>query len=236
MKAKRVVVLTGAGISSESGVRTFRDHDGLWEHHPIEDVATPAAWQRNPLLVWRFYQARRRQLREVEANPAHKALARLQQGVDHFLLITQNVDNLHERGGSEDILHMHGRLETLRCEVSGENEYRMADADLSDDFLSCSCCQPAARLRPDIVWFGEMPMYLPEIYAAVAACDVFIVVGSSGHVYPAAGLVDEAKDAGAHTILVNAEPPLNAESFDEVHIGKAGEVLPKLVESWLLTK
>ncbi len=233
MREQRVVVLTGAGISAESGIRTFRDNDGLWENHRIEEVATPEGWAANPALVWEFYQARRRQLHEVEPNPAHVALAYLQQHVNEFLLITQNVDDLHERGGSQDVLHMHGQLEMLRCEASGRSERRMAEQDFSDDFLSCSCCSDPQRLRPDIVWFGEIPMQLERIFTAVQACDVFIVVGSSGHVTPAADLVDIAKKVGAHTVLVNAEPPQNLYAFDEVHLGKAGELLPGLVSQWL---
>lgn len=233
MQEKRVVVLTGAGISAESGIRTFRDNDGLWENHRLEDVATPEAWRIDPNLVWRFYQVRRRQLLEVRANPAHVALAQLAAGLDGMTLITQNVDDLHERGGSDDVVHMHGQLATLRCEVSGRNEVRMNDDDLVDDFLFCSCCAAPARLRPDIVWFGEMPMHMEAIYTAVDACEVFVVVGSSGHVYPAADLVHIAKANGAHTVLVNAEAPLNIEAFDEVHLGKAGELLPGLVQAWL---
>ena len=233
MQGKRVVVLTGAGISAESGIRTFRDNDGLWEEHRIEDVATPQGWRANPALVWGFYQARRRQLHEVESNPAHAALASLEEGLEHMLLITQNVDDLHERGGSKDVVHMHGQLVTLRCETSGRSEHRMDAADLTDEFLTCTCCAEAQRLRPDIVWFGEMPMQLEEIYAAVEACEVFIVVGSSGHVYPAAGLVDVARSVGARTVLINAEAPVNSDAFDEMHLGKAGELLPNLVHEWI---
>jgi NAD-dependent deacetylase len=233
MKQQRVVVLTGAGISAESGIRTFRDNDGLWENHRVEDVATPQGWAADPALVWRFYQERRRQLHEVVPNPAHRALAELQQGVEDFVLVTQNVDDLHERGGSQDVVHMHGRLETLRCEGSGRSEHRMEVSDMGDEFLTCSCCMEPQRLRPDIVWFGEMPMELERIYGAVETCDVFIVVGSSGHVYPAAGLVLLAKECGARTVLVNAEPPQNLDAFDEVHLGKAGELLPGLVSGWL---
>lgn len=236
MQGKRVVVLTGAGVSAESGIRTFRDNGGLWEEHRIEDVATPQAWRADPELVWRFYQARRRQLNEVEPNPAHVALATLEQGLDHVLLITQNVDDLHERGGSEDVIHMHGQLQTLRCEVSGRSEVRMEDSDLSDDFLTCTCCAEPQRVRPDIVWFGEQPMFMAEIYAAVDACEVFIVVGSSGHVYPAADLVHIARANGAHTVLVNAEAPMNVDAFDEIHLGKAGELLPQLVDGWVKEK
>lgn len=233
MRGKSVVVLTGAGISAESGVRTFRDNDGLWENHRIEDVATPSAWRNDPELVWKFYQARRNQMQEVEPNPAHVAIAQLQKNHPNVILITQNVDNLHERGGSENVIHMHGKLETLRCERSEISEIRMHEADLRDEFVQCSCCSEPSRMRPDIVWFGEMPMFMREIYEAVDNCDVFIVIGSSGHVYPAAGLVDVASQMGAKTILVNLEEPENASSFDEVYTGKAGELLPSLVESWL---
>ena len=233
MRDKKVVVLTGAGISAESGIKTFRDNDGLWENYRIEDVATPQAWQADPELVWKFYQARRRQMKEVGPNPAHEALAKLESELDDFTLITQNVDDLHERGGSLSIIHMHGRLETLRCEKSGQIEVRMADEDLEDDFLSCNCCAEPSRLRPDIVWFGEMPMQMDEIYDAIESCDVVIVVGSSGHVYPAAGLASAARSVGAKTILVNYEMPVNGYDFDEVHLGKAGEILPGLVETWL---
>ena len=233
MRGKRTVVLTGAGASAESGIRTFRDNDGLWEKHRVEDVATPQAWRRDPELVWRFYQDRRRQLGEVEPNPAHAALARLAEELDDMTLITQNVDDLHERGGSPQVIHMHGQLVSLRCESSGRSEIRTAPGDFGDDFLNCSCCVSPQRLRPDIVWFGETPMHMEAIYRAVDACDVFVVVGSSGHVYPAADLVRIARANGAHTVLVNAEAPLNIDAFDEVHLGKAGVLLPDLVDSWL---
>ena len=172
-------------------------------------------------------------MNEVEPNPAHEALAKLESEIDDLTLITQNVDDLHERGGSNTVIHMHGRLQTLRCESSGQIEHRMADSDLNDDFVNCNCCAEPSRMRPDIVWFGEIPMEMEQIYSAVESCDVFIVVGSSGHVYPAAGMVHVARSIGAHTILVNYEMPANGEDFDEVHLGKAGEVLPSLVESWL---
>ena len=228
-----VVILTGAGISAESGIKTFRDNDGLWENHRIEDVATPIAWMNNPELVWNFYQTRRRQLMEVKPNPAHYALAKLEEGVNEFTLITQNVDDLHERGGSSNVIHMHGTLRTLRCEVSQKHEERMKEEDLVNDFLFCTCCAEPNRVRPDIVWFGEMPMYLEEIYEAVEHCDFFIVIGSSGHVYPAADLVNVARSCSAKTILINFESPANAFAFDEIHLGKAGEILPDLVNSWL---
>ena len=233
MRNSRIVVLTGAGISAESGVRTFRDNDGLWENHRIEDVATPEAWSRDPSLVWKFYQARRKQLLLVGPNPAHKALARLESNVESFTLITQNVDDLHERGGSTSPIHMHGSLRTLRCEETSKAEVRMANSDLGEDFVYCNCCVEASRMRPDIVWFGEVPMRMEEIYKSVEECDIFIVIGSSGHVYPAAGLVNFANSSGARSILVNYEVPINGHDFDEVHIGRAGELLPGIVSSWL---
>tara|TARA_B100000287_G_scaffold48138_1_gene42821 strand:+ start:921 stop:1631 length:711 start_codon:yes stop_codon:yes gene_type:complete len=228
----RVVVLTGAGVSAESGVRTFRDNDGLWEDHRVEDVATPEAWARDPEMVWRFYQARRNQLLEVEPNPAHLALAELESKAERFTLVTQNVDDLHERGGSSSVIHMHGRLGSLRCEETGRSEVRMGEGDLGEGFVTCRCCANASRMRPDIVWFGEIPMEMDAIYREVESCDVFIVVGSSGHVYPAAGLVNLANSCGARSILVNFEMPINGRDFDEVHIGKAGELLPGLVGAW----
>ena len=225
-------MLTGAGVSAESGVRTFRDNDGLWEDHRVEDVATPEAWARDPEMVWRFYQARRNQLLEVEPNPAHLALAELESKAERFTLVTQNVDDLHERGGSSSVIHMHGRLGSLRCEETGRSEVRMGEGDLGEGFVTCRCCANASRMRPDIVWFGEIPMEMDAIYREVESCDVFIVVGSSGHVYPAAGLVNLANSCGARSILVNFEMPINGRDFDEVHIGKAGELLPDLVGAW----
>ena len=197
---KKSVILTGAGISAESGVKTFRDNDGLWENYRIEDVATPQAWLHDSELVWKFYQARRRQMNDVEPNPAHVALAKLESELDDFTLITQNVDDLHERGGSKSVIHMHGRLQTLRCETSGQIENRMDDSDLKDEYAFCNCCAEPSRMRPDIVWFGEMPMHMEEIYSAGESCDVFIVVGSSGHVYPAAGMVHCTLNRSAYNI------------------------------------
>lgn len=227
----RIVILTGAGISAESGIRTFRAEDGLWEDHRIEDVATPYAWQRDPELVWRFYQGRRNQLLEVEPNPAHIALAKLEEYLgDNLFLITQNVDDLHSRAGSSNLLHMHGELRKLRCEECGYICVAMEEEHLTDDYVSCPEC-PSERLRPHIVWFHEIPIGMEVIQAAVYACDVFIAIGTSGHVYPAAGLLSAAKMQGAHCIGVNLDPPQNAEYFDEFHQGKAGELLPELVQN-----
>ena len=230
-KQTRVVILTGAGISAESGIQTFRASDGLWENHRIEDVATPFAWQRDPELVWGFYQGRRRQLLEVEPNAAHEALVELEKYLDEFLLITQNVDNLHSRAGSEKLIHMHGELEKLRCEECGVVVTAMDENHLRDAFVGCHKCRHE-RLRPHIVWFHEMPLRMREIDVAVGDCDVFIAIGTSGHVYPAAGLLGLAQACGAHCIGINLDPPQNVDLFDEFHQGKAGDILPNMVRKW----
>ena len=233
----RVLILTGAGVSAESGVPTFRDADGLWEGHRVEDVATPSAWLRDPATVWRFYTLRRQALLSVEPNAAHRALARLQAEGPPSLLVSQNVDDLHQRAGSEAVLSMHGQLRSLRCEASGRCEDRMADEDLDEHrFVSCSCCATASRMRPDIVWFGEMPLGMDTIAGWIDALrpgDLCLVVGTSGHVYPAAGIAIQARRSGATTVLVNLDAPLNVDDFDEVHLGPAGAVLPPLVEGWI---
>ena len=195
-----VVVLTGAGISAESGIQTFRAADGLWEEHRVEDVATPEGYRRDPELVQRFYNARRRALQssEIQPNAAHKALAELEQVLgDNFLLVTQNIDNLHERAGNSRVLHMHGELLKARCTDSGQVIDWSGDLTTDD---RCTCCQFPAPLRPHVVWFGEMPIGMEEIYHALEQADLFIAIGTSGHVYPAAGFVHEAKLQGAHTV------------------------------------
>jgi NAD-dependent deacetylase len=226
-----VVVLTGAGISAESGLKTFRDNDGLWESHRLEDVASPFAWRRNPEMVWRFYQARRRQLLEAEPNSAHYALAELENKVDSFTLITQNVDDLHSRAGSKNMVQMHGQLRLLRCEACSEIFEKMQAGDLEDDFITCQC--EKGILRPHIVWFGEEPLGMMRIKRETMAADILIVIGTSGVVYPANNLLPLAKSNGAYCIGVNLEPPENVTLFDEFHQGKAGEVLPELVENLL---
>ena len=228
----RVVVLTGAGISAESGIKTFRANDGIWENHRIEDVATPLSWERDPKLVWEFYQNRRRQLLNVNPNPAHKALVSLESYLHEFLLITQNVDDLHSRAGSKKLIHIHGELHKLRCEMCGEIVNAMDGEHLQDQYVECVQCENK-RLRPHIVWFGEMPFKMNEIYHAVGDCDVFIAIGTSGHVYPAAGLLSIAKDVGAHCIGINLDPPENVVLFDEFHQGQAGELVPVLVSEWM---
>ena len=231
-KETKVVILTGAGISAESGIRTFRASDGLWEEHRIEDVATPMGWERNPQLVWDFYQARRNQLFEVEPNPGHTALTTLEDHLDDLLLVTQNVDNLHERAGSKNLIHIHGELEKLRCEECHHVDVMMESEDLESSFVSCPVCSNT-MMRPHIVWFHEMPMQMAEIENALNQCDVFIAIGTSGHVYPAAGFLASAKQQGSYCIGINLDAPLNYDLFDEFHQGKAGEILPDLVSKWI---
>ncbi|CND85863.1 NAD-dependent protein deacylase [Yersinia nurmii] len=236
MKKPFVVVLTGAGISAESGIRTFRAADGLWEEHKVEDVATPEGYQRDPELVQAFYNARRRQLQqpEVVPNAAHFALADLEAVLgDNFLLVTQNIDNLHERAGSKRVIHMHGELLKVRCTQSGQ----VLDwpGDLSAD-ERCHCCQFPSPLRPHIVWFGEMPMGMDDIYQALAEADFFISIGTSGHVYPAAGFVHESALNGAHTVELNLEPSQVESQFEEKHYGLASKVVPEYIREFLTTR
>jgi NAD-dependent deacetylase len=232
-KDTRVVILTGAGISAESGIRTFRASDGLWGDHRIEDVATPMAWERDPELVWGFYQGRRRQLLDVVPNPAHDALVELERFLGNgLLLVTQNVDDLHSRAGSQNLIHMHGELCKLRCEKCEHVFVAMGEVHLQEGYVACSSCG-YMPVRPHIVWFHEMPLHMREIDQAVADCDVFIAIGTSGHVYPAAGLLGIAQACGAHCIGINLDPPENVVLFDEFHQGKAGELLSDLVNTWI---
>ena len=224
----RVVILTGAGISAESGIRTFRDAGGLWEGHDVQEVATPEAFERNPGLVQRFYDARRRQLAGVHPNPAHVALARLEKELaGEVTLVTQNVDDLHERGGSKRVHHMHGELLSALCLACGERN--RWEADLSPAPPCPSCNEPA--LRPDIVWFGEMPYEMERIEEALSACDLFVSIGTSGAVYPAAGFVQLANLAGARTVELNLELSLGSRFFHETHHGPATEVVPGFCRS-----
>ena len=227
---RSVVVLTGAGISAESGIRTFRASDGLWEEHRIEDVASPEGFARNSTLVYDFYNQRRRQLQEpaIKPNAAHSALAKFEhdllQAGGELLLVTQNVDNLHERAGSESLYHMHGELLKSRCINSGLIfEWR---EDLGFDSV-CRCCQQKGNLRPHIVWFGEMPFYMNEIETALARCDLFISIGTSGNVYPAAGFCDRARLAGAKTVELNLEA--TGSIFDEHVYGPATRTVPEFL-------
>ncbi|MGL4600431.1 MAG: Sir2 family NAD+-dependent deacetylase [Plesiomonas sp.] len=229
----KVVVLTGAGISAESGIRTFRDQNGLWEEHRIEDVATPEGYLRDPVLVQRFYNLRRSELLSpaLEPNAAHLALARLEQVLgDDFLLVTQNIDNLHERAGSRRVIHMHGELLKARCPDSGQTIDWKGDLTVDD---TCHCCQIPVPLRPHIVWFGEMPLGMNDIYTALADADVFIAIGTSGNVYPAAGFVHEASLSGAHTVELNLEPSLVQSEFAEKQYGIASQLVPEFVAALL---
>lgn len=233
MEKPRVVVLTGAGISAESGIRTFRAADGLWEEHRVEDVATPEGFARDPALVQAFYNARRRQLQspEIAPNAAHLALAKLEQELgDRFLLVTQNIDNLHERAGNRNVIHMHGELLKVRCAWSGQVLDWHGDITPDD---KCHCCQFPSPLRPHVVWFGEMPLGMDDIYSALAMADIFIAIGTSGHVYPAAGFVHEAKLHGAHTVELNLEPSQVGSEFEEKQYGLASAVVPDFVEKLL---
>ena len=226
----RTVVLTGAGISAESGVPTFRDADGLWEGHRVEDVATPAAYDRQPDVVHRFYDARRAALATVEPNPAHHALARLEAAFgDDLLVVTQNIDDLHERAGSTRVLHMHGELRSALCRACGSRvEW---EGDLGD-LPPCPSCHEV-DLRPDVVWFGEIPYDLDRIFAALEEADLFVSIGTSGAVYPAAGFVHAASEYGARTLELNLVPSEGSHFFDEARHGRAGEIVPAWVDELL---
>jgi NAD-dependent deacetylase len=221
-----VVVLTGAGISAESGVATFRDADGLWEGHRVEDVATPEAFVRDREAVHRFYDARRADVQAVEPNAAHRALARLELELgDDLLVITQNVDDLHERAGSTRVVHMHGELLSAWC-TSCDGRFAW-DSELLD-MPPCPACGEAT-LRPDIVWFGEIPYDMDVIEKALARADLFVSIGTSGAVYPAAGFVDLARRYGARTLELNLEPSEGSHLFDESRLGPATALVPAWV-------
>jgi NAD-dependent deacetylase len=226
----RIVVLTGAGISAESGVPTFRDAGGLWEGHRVEDVATPEAFERDPDTVHRFYDARRQASVLAEPNAAHGALARLEDALgDDLLVITQNVDDLHERAGSRRVVHMHGDLLTALCTSCG------ARSSITVDLIERPPCPECGErmLRPDVVWFGEMPYELDAIDRALVACDMFAAIGTSGAVYPAAGFVMTAAGAGASTIELNLAESEITPLFDEVRHGPASTVVPAWVDEVL---
>ena len=229
------MILTGAGISAESGVPTFRGPDGLWEGQRVEDVATPRAFRRDPRLVQTFYDQRRAALARVEPNPAHHALARLDalwprsDGRD-LLLVTQNVDDLHERAGSKRLLHMHGELKSAWCLAC---DSRMSWKGTLLDAPACPACNASGTLRPDIVWFGEMPYHMAVIERAISRADLFVAIGTSGNVYPAAGYVDLAREAGAHTLELNLDPSMTSPRFAESRLGPAGTLVPALVNDLL---
>ena len=225
---RNIVILTGAGISAESGVATFRGPDGLWEGHRVEDVATPEAFARDPALVQAFYDARRAKLGTVEPNAAHKGLARLDaEWPGELLIVTQNVDDLHERAGARRVLHMHGELKSAWCLAC---DGRIAWEQTLADGPSCIACGESGTLRPDIVWFGEIPYRMDEIEDALRKADLFVSIGTSGAVYPAAGFVQTARYCGARTLEINLEPSQGSVFFEESRIGKAGELVPLWVE------
>jgi NAD-dependent deacetylase len=231
----RVFVLTGAGVSAESGLKTFRDQGGLWEGHRVEDVATPEAWQEDAARVWRFYSMRRRDARGVEPNPAHRALAALENQLgDRFFLCTQNVDDLHERAGSSRMVHMHGELFASRCEfhpvAPGVGAMACASQPFPDESLYESAeaiarCACGGRIRPHIVWFGEIPFEMDRIQREIDGSTVMLVVGTSGAVYPAANFVRWAGPR-VRKYYIGPEEPMNAQAFTRLVLGNAGEVLP----------
>jgi NAD-dependent deacetylase len=226
-----IVILTGAGISADSGVATFRAADGLWEGHKVEEVATPEAFRRNPALVHDFYDARRAKLDTVEPNAAHHALAELEQRWSGpFLLVTQNVDDLHERAGSTKLTHMHGELRKAWCLAC---EKRFAWTGSMGAGAVCPSCTTRGQVRPDIVWFGEMPYEMGRIEEALRACDLFVSIGTSGAVYPAAGFVQTARYVGAHCTELNLDPSQGSIFFHETHLGRAAEIVPKWVDDLL---
>ena len=227
---RNIVILTGAGVSAESGIGTFRDKGGLWEQHRVEDVATPQGFARDPDRVFRFYDMRRETIQKAEPNAAHHALAKLEAlWPGEFLLVTQNVDDLHDRAGNQQLIHMHGEhlnAWCMACDV--RSPWRGTLADRPD----CPACGTPS-LRPDVVWFGEMPYRMDEINAAVSACDLFVSIGTSGAVYPAAGYVRKARSYGAQTLELNLEPSAGSRHFDASRHGLATEIVPAWVDEML---
>lgn len=227
---KRIVILTGAGVSAESGLGTFRDKGGLWSQYDLEEVATPEGFRRNPAKVHDFYNARRANMLDAAPNVAHEALARLE--ADHpgeVLIVTQNVDDLHERAGSRNVVHMHGVLTGALCAAC---DHRWPASRVMDHAAPCPACA-APRTRPDIVWFGEMPHHMQEITQALARADLFVSMGTSGEVYPAAGFVDEARTFGVETLEINLEPSRVPGLFDRVMSGPATVAVPDWVDAVL---
>lgn len=221
-----IVILTGAGISAESGLGTFRDEGGLWSQHRIEDVATPEGFARDPGLVHRFYNARRVQAAAARPNPAHHALARLEAAYPgEVTIVTQNVDALHEAAGSRRVLHMHGTLAGALCAACGHRW--AAPAEMQPGHPCPACAAPAAR--PDVVWFGEMPYHMDQIWDLLRAADIFAAIGTSGQVYPAAAFVQDADRAGAHTVEINLEPSATVSDFAETRFGMASVEVPAWV-------
>lgn len=230
MICDNIFILTGAGISAESGLSTFRDKDGLWERYPLKDVATIEGYERNPARVLEFYNLRRGNLKGVKPNPGHIALAQLEaawaERGGSVTVCTQNIDDLHEQAGSKRVIHMHGQLCKARCHDCGH--VSVADGDLTLD-LGCAACGRIGGLRPHVVWFGEMPLEMDAIYDALSAAHLFAAIGTSGAVYPAAGFVSAARAAGIPTLEINLEPSENAAAFNAARYGKASEAVPAWV-------
>ena len=228
--ARKIVILTGAGISKESGLDTFRDPDGIWSKVRLEDVATPEAFERDPARVHAFYNARRQSLvsHNVQPNAAHTALARLEaEWRGEVLLVTQNIDDLHERAGSKNLVHMHGEILKARCPACHAVHAWAQDIDLK---TACPACGQTGTLRVNVVWFGEMPLDLDRIFTALEDCDLFISIGTSGSVYPAAGFVHEVRMGGrAHTVELNLEPSEVHSLFAERCYGPASKIVPEFV-------
>lgn len=230
MSAGKIVILTGAGISAESGLGTFRDEGGLWSQHRIEDVATPEGFAKDPDLVMGFYNARRAQAATAHPNAAHEALAQLQRDyVGEVVIVTQNVDSLHEKGGAQNVLHMHGRLAGGLC-AACETRWEV-QKDMHKDDPCPNCSQPATR--PDIIWFGEMPYFMDDIIDHLADATIFASIGTSGEVYPAAGFVREATSYGAHTVELNLEPSAGSHQFGDTRLGQASRIVPIWVDQLL---
>jgi NAD-dependent deacetylase len=230
----RIVILTGAGISAESGISTFRDKDGIWSKVDFRDVATPEGFARDPQRVLDFYNMRRKASGKAEPNAGHFALAKLErEHKGEVLVVTQNVDALHEAAGSKNLIHMHGQHRQALCNhCKSRHPWGPGSPDLALD-LACAACGKAGGLRPDVVWFGEMPYHMDAIYAALAEADLFISIGTSGNVYPAAGFVAEARSNGAHTVELNLEPSEGASLFAEAHHGPASRIVPMYVDRLL---
>jgi NAD-dependent deacetylase len=232
LRFNRIVILTGAGISAESGISTFRDKDGIWSKVDLMDVATPQGFQRNPQLVLDFYNTRRRHAAAAKPNAAHLALARLE--AEHsanggvVILVTQNIDLLHEAAGSKTLIHMHGQGNLMLCnQCQARHPWELENLRVD---LVCRACGKAGGLRPDVVWFGEMPYHMERIYEELGRTDLFVSIGTSGNVYPASGFVGEARRAGAHTVELNLERSAGASLFHEAHHGPATKLVPTYVE------
>lgn len=229
-RTRKIVVLTGAGLSAESGLATFRDPNGIWAKYDWRDVATPEGFERNPALVHDFYNMRRRAHADVKPNAAHVALAELERLNPNATIVTQNVDALHEAAGATRVIHMHGEVLKSLC---SQCEARAPWHGDLNSALACPACGKAGGLRPDVVWFGETPYEMPRINRLLAICELFISIGTSGHVYPAAGFVEVAKSNGARTLELNLEPSQGASLFDEAIYGPATEVVPAYVKRLL---